>query len=199
MIVIDVETTGTDWRYHSILSIGAIDFDDPENEFYGECRAFKGAKIEPEALAINRFTESDAKDATKMSDKDLLLKFLAWVQGVGDKTIAGENPSFDRDFLRAAAERYGIDWTFAYRTIDLHSVAYAHMLANGVEPPSKNGHTGLNLPKIAAYCGLPENPKAHDAHDDALYTAECLSRLVYGQNLVEALNPYPIPHHLSRP
>lgn len=197
MIVLDLETTGTDWRYHSILSIGAIDFDDPENEFYAECRAFDGAKIEPEALAINRFTEEDAKSPDKMTDKDLLVRFLAWAERVGDKTIAGENPSFDRDFLKAAAERYGINWPFAYRTIDLHSIVYAHMLKNGVEPPSKNGHTGLNLPKILAYCGLPENPQAHDAHDDTLFTAEALSRLIYGENLIEALNPFPVPPHLK--
>lgn len=197
MIVLDTETTGTDWRYHSILSIGAIDFDDPENEFYGECRIFDGAKVEPEALALNRFTEEGVRDASKMTDRELLLKFLAWADGVGDKTIAGENPSFDRDFLKATAERYGIDWPFAYRTVDLHSVAYAHMLKNGVEPPSKNGHTGLNLPKILAYCGLPENPKAHDAHDDALFTAEALSRLAYGHNLIEALSPFPVPPRLQ--
>jgi hypothetical protein len=71
------------------------------------------------------------------------------------------------------------------------------MLKNGVEPPSKNGHTGLNLPKILAYCGLPENPKAHDAHDDALFTAEALSRLAYGHNLIEALNPFLVPPHLK--
>src|SRR3989344_2493483 len=34
MIVIDVETTGVIPTKHSILSIGAIDFNNPENQFY---------------------------------------------------------------------------------------------------------------------------------------------------------------------
>ena len=38
MIVLDIETTGTDPRFHSIASIGAVDFDEPERgEFYEEC------------------------------------------------------------------------------------------------------------------------------------------------------------------
>ncbi len=209
MIILDLETSGTDWRYHSMLSIGAIDFDNPENEFYGECTAFEGAKIEPEALAINGFTVEEITPGEKgftlidgskpkMSDKELILKFMEWAKRVGDTTIGGENPSFDRDFLKATAERYSIDWTFAYRTIDLHSVAYAHMLSKGIEPPSKNNHSGLNLPKIIAYCGLPENKQAHNALEDTLFTAEAFGRIVYGQNTVSDFEAYPIPPHLNR-
>jgi len=38
MIVADIEATGLDPRKHSILSIGAVDFEHPERQFYGECR-----------------------------------------------------------------------------------------------------------------------------------------------------------------
>ena len=37
MIVIDLETSGIDPMEHSILSLGAVDFDNPEYFFYGEC------------------------------------------------------------------------------------------------------------------------------------------------------------------
>ena len=34
MIIVDVETTGIDPEKHSIVSIGAVDFSNPSNEFY---------------------------------------------------------------------------------------------------------------------------------------------------------------------
>lgn len=196
MIVVDTETTGTDPRKHSLLSIGAVDFDDPENEFYGVCRAFDGAKIEKEALEINGFTEEEVHDRKAKSEGELLKAFISWTETVGDKTFAGQNPSFDQDFMKAAADRANINWTFSKRSIDLHSVAYAHMLRKGVVPPSKNGHTDLNLPKILQYCGIPGDVNTHDAHDDALCAAECLSRLIYGKSSISDFERYPVPTHL---
>ena len=46
MIIADVETTGVDSRLCSLVSIGAVEFDSPNNQFYVECRAFEGAHIE---------------------------------------------------------------------------------------------------------------------------------------------------------
>ena len=198
MIIVDTETTGTDWRHHGLVSIGAVDFDNPENEFYGECRVFDGAHIEPGALAVNGFTEEEVRNPQARSEKELVEAFFAWAARVGDRTIAGANPSFDRDFIRAVALRNHLDWPFAYRTVDLHSVAYAIMLAKGHLPPSKNGHSDLDVPKILAYCGIPTTPRAHHAQDDALYEAEAFSRLIYGVSAIEDLEPHPIPAHLKR-
>lgn len=189
---------GQDWRHHSLLSIGAIDFDNPENEFYGECRIFEGAKVDPGALVINRFSEEDLNSPQAKTDRELVEAFLLWTKTVGDTTIAGVNPSFDRDFIRAAALRHHLDWPLAYRTVDLHSIAYSHMLSRGMVPPSRSGRSDLDLPKVLAYCGLPQNPKAHNAHDDALFEAEAFSRLIYGRPFIEELIHYPVPSHLKR-
>ena len=56
MIVADLETTGLDSRKHSILSIGAMDFENQENTFYGECRIRENSEIDEEALRVNGFT-----------------------------------------------------------------------------------------------------------------------------------------------
>lgn len=193
MIIIDTETTGTDWRKHSLVSIGAIDSDNPENRFYEECRIFDGAKVEPEALALNGFTEGSIRNKALKTDREAVESFIAWTATVKDTTFAGENPSFDRDFLRAAAERYDLPWSFAFRTIDLHSVATAHMLARGLEIPSKNRHSDLNVDRIAQYVGLPARKGAHNALEDALIEAEALSRLVYGKGLIDSFKKYPLP------
>ena len=72
MIALDIETSGIDAHKHSILSIGAIDMDNPGNRFYAECRAWDGAHIDQEALDINGFTEEEAKDATKKSEEEVV-------------------------------------------------------------------------------------------------------------------------------
>jgi len=198
MIVVDVETTGINPHDHSLLSIGALDFDNPENEFYAECRPFEGAHIDKSALEINGFTEEKLNDPHARTEKELVELFVEWTKGVGDVTFVGENPSFDRDFIKMAMARYGMNFNFAYRTIDIHSIAYAHMLGNGRFIPSKNRHTDLNLPKILAYCGLPSELNTHDAHDDVLCEAEVVSRLIYGKGLLDDFNSYPVPEHLKR-
>lgn len=197
MIVLDTETTGVDFRKHGLISIGAVDFDNPENEFYGECRLRDGAHIDKAALEINGFTEEHIKEPTAQTEMELLSKFAAWTKTVGDTTFAGENPSFDRDFLKFAAERNGMDWPFAYRTIDVHAVAYAHMLKKGIEPPQKNGHSGLSTDAVLAYTGLPPRKGHHDALGDALLEAEALSRLIYGEGRIADFERYPVPDHLK--
>jgi hypothetical protein len=43
-----------------------LDFSNPQNQFYQECRIFWGAKkIEKEALKINGFSEREIKDQKK--------------------------------------------------------------------------------------------------------------------------------------
>jgi len=59
MIMVDVETTGVDAKKNSIISIGAVDFSNPQNQFYKECRIWEGAEITQQALYINGFTKED--------------------------------------------------------------------------------------------------------------------------------------------
>jgi DNA polymerase III epsilon subunit-like protein len=59
MIVVDVEASGTNYEKHSIVSLGAVDFDNPENRFYGECHIWDGAHIMEEALEVCGFTETE--------------------------------------------------------------------------------------------------------------------------------------------
>ena len=196
MIVVDVETTGLNPQKHSIISIGAIDFLKPENQFYEECKIWKGAEIMQEALKINGFSEQEVKNFNKNSLETIIKRFLSWVGDIEDKTFAGENPSFDRDFLKTSAQRYGIDWILGHRTIDLHSLCYSHFLKRGLNPPTKNKRTDLNTDKILKYTGLPEEPKPHNALVGAKMEAEAISRLIYGKLLLKEFNNYNIPDYL---
>lgn len=194
MIVLDVETSGTDPLQHSILSIGALDLDDPTNQFYDECRIWDGAKIEDEAIAINGFSREEAQDASKKSEAELLAAFFAWAMDRPKlRTIAAQNVSFDRAFLEAGAHRAHLQYPFATRTLDLHSLVWLHMTVNGKTPPSEKQHSALNSKAVLAYCGLPEEQSPHNALTGALWHAEVVSRVAYNKNLLPDFAQYPLP------
>jgi len=196
MIILDIEATGVDEIKHSILSVGALDFDNPSNQFYEECRVWDGAHIDDEALAVNGFTHEQALDANKQTDLELIKHFIEWSKSVKDRTFAGQNPSFDRDFLHRAADRYHLEWPFAYRTIDQHSVCFTHMIKRGVVPPILNNRSDLNSDKIMQYVGIPAEPHPHNALSGAKVAAEALSRLLYSKNLLPEFKDFPVPPSL---
>ncbi len=184
MIVVDLEASGTESRLHSIVSVGVLDFDNPERRLYLECRIWDGAHVMKEALAVNGMTEEAIRDNARMSEAALYDQVVAFAMTARDHTLAGHNPSFDRDFLHAAALRAHKNWPFAHRTIDTHSLCYMHMTQRGFVPPIENGRTRLNLDAILNYVGIPQEPRPHNAMTGALSHAEVLSRLLYGKKLL---------------
>lgn len=177
MIVVDVEATGVDARVCSLLSVGAVEFENPQHTFYRECRAFPGAHVEKEALVVAGFSEDSIWDTKKKTDREVVEAFLIWLKTCREWTLAGQNPSFDRDFLQETAHRYHINWPLAHRTVDLHSVAYFHLKRQGIEPPQKNNHSALNLDRILEYVGLEARTGIHNALEDAKLETEAFSRL----------------------
>ena len=177
MIIVDVETTGTDPRYHSLVSIGAIDFDNPTDTFYRECQIFSGARVEQKALEINGMTEEELHDTSKSTEADIVKEFIEWMKSKRDHTFAGQNVSFDVNFIIAAAERAGVNISIAHRVIDLHSITYFHMSRRGIVSPLAHGRTDLDSDKIMEYVGIEAEPKPHIAINGAKWETEAFSRL----------------------
>lgn len=193
MIVVDVEASGTEPTKHSIVSVGAIDLAHPTRQFYEECRIWDGAHIMKEALGVNGFSEEEIRDPAKKSEADVVRAFLAFAGEADEQTLAGQNVSFDRDFLKHAAERAGVDWPLAFRTIDTHTLAYMHMVKRGLNPPVEHNRSSLDLDAILNYCGIPEEPMPHNALTGALSHAEVISRLLYDTPLLPEFETYEIP------
>jgi len=194
MLVVDVEASGTEAHKHSIVSVGALDLSNPTNRFYEECRIWEGAHVMDEALAVNGFTKEQITDPKKQSEADLIQAFMRWSDSVQERTLAGQNVSFDRDFLKYASERAGhTDWPFAYRTIDTHTLCYMHQVTRGLQPPVKNRRSALDLDAVLNYCGIPEEPNPHNALTGALSHAEVISRLLYGRKLLPEFEKFAIP------
>ncbi len=195
MLVVDVETSGLTPHKNSILSIGALDLSNPDRRFYGECRLWDGAEISDEALTVNGFSEAETRDPNKKTEAELVTEFLEWSQHLSDRTITGQNPSFDRDFLQAAGGRAGLSWDLAHRTIDTHTLAYMHMIKRGLPPPIDPQHrrSRLDLDAILNYCGIPDEPAPHNALTGALCHAEVTSRLLFDKKLLPEFDSYEIP------
>jgi DNA polymerase III epsilon subunit-like protein len=209
MIIVDVETSGLDPSKNAILSIGAIDFFNMNNMFYGECRLHQSRTYTPTALHINGFKIEDLADPKKMSLEKLMQNFLDWCGPIADKTITGMNPNFDRLFIQSAfslmksqgqsSSTFDME-PFGHHTVDLHSVAYImEMLQFGQDKVKlKNGVSALSYDKILARVGLPPEPYPHNALIGALYEAELLHRLLYGKKYYPHFDHYPIQDLLNK-
>jgi DNA polymerase III epsilon subunit-like protein len=194
MIVLDVEASGLNPKADSIVSIGALDSDNQENRFYGECRVWEGAHVHEEALAINGFTKESLEDVSKQTEAELVSAFVIWALEIqGDRTLAAQNVSFDFSFIEAACERAGVHFPFAKRTLDVHSLVWMHMTVDGVTPPLQNNHSAISLDSALTYCGLPSEQKPHNALTGALAHAEVVSRVAYNKLLLPEYSTFPIP------
>ena len=196
MIAVDVEASGIGPDTHSIVSVGAIDMDNPGRQLYEECRVWDGAHINDEALLVNGFTREQITDQNKQTEGELVHKFAAFAEASADRTLAGQNVSFDRDILQAAAARAKhTAWPFAHRTIDSHTLCWMHMVKRELTPPvdPQKKHSSLNLDAILLYCGIPEEPTPHNALTGAKSHAEVISRLLYDKKLLPEFEQFDIP------
>jgi len=197
MIVLDIETTGLDPRRHAIIEVGAIDFDCPGNYFNERCQIWNGAEIDLKALEINGLKLNEIQDKTIFTQKELIARFMIWIDQIEDKTIAGQNVDFDINFLNESFRRCGLNFSLGKRKVDQHSIVYAHFLKRNIRPPLKDGFSDLNSDFIMNYAGLPPELKPHRAINGARFEAEALSRLIYGRGMFEEFAEYPIPTYLK--
>src|SRR4051812_5163735 len=120
MIILDVETTGLNAEKNSLVSIGALDFNNPEDRFYEECRIWDGAEVDPKALEVNGYTEEEIRDPDKKTEADIVQNFWDWLADKEDITVAGQNCYVDVAFVNAALKRAGVKEALPKRTFEQH-------------------------------------------------------------------------------
>ena len=197
MIALDCEMSGLKPHLNSILSLGAVDMSNPSNTFYDECRVWEGAHISDEALEVNGFTKEQITDVNKKSESEMIKAFVLWASAIeGDRTFVGQNVAIDRDFVEEACDRADIEFPFAHRSLDTHTLAFMHMTKKGIVLPVVNHRSVLNLDAILSYCGIPEEPKPHNALTGAKCHAEVAARLLYGKQLLSEFSSYEVPKNL---
>ena len=193
MIIFDIETTGLDPVKHSVIEMGALDFNDPSNQFYQKCRIFDGAEVDPMALEVNGYNNSQLIDSNKISLEEMIVNFIEWIGRIDDRTIGGHNVDFDISFLNETLKRCNIKWDFGWRKVDQHSLVYCHHLKRNKKMPIKNGVSSLNGDRIMSYVGLPNESRPHTGLNGAKFEAEAISRLIYGKGLLEEFRKFNIP------
>ena len=198
MIVLDIETTGLDPEIHGLLSIGAIDLQNPSESFYEECRIREGEKIDDNALDVNGFTLDECRDKNKQSTRDLIQHFDAWLATRSIKMIGGLHiGTFDVPFYNKKAIQVGIRTRLHRRSIDLHSITYAKMQELGKVVPMTDGWSVMDTDFIHPFFFFFKEPKPHNALNGAKWEAESLFRLMYGKNLLPEFKRYAIPEYLK--
>jgi len=199
MIVIDIETSGLDPQTSGLVSIGAVEFENPNNRFYGECYVPQEKDINEDSLPIIGFTSEQLRDTTRQSPYILLKSFIEWMEPVPDRTPAGLHVgSFDLQFLKQLADELNFDWPLGSRSIDLHTVMYTYLKMN--DPNSylvNNQRSSITGNFIQKYCGLSTVETPHNALTDALWEAECFARLIQKKNLIKEYGDNEIPSYLS--
>lgn len=157
LIAVDVETTGLDSLTSSIVSIGAVHISSG-GYFYIECRPWEGAEVRDEALKVNGFTR-EYLDVLETTEAQAVAMFQDWARGFTTNPIMlAHNSAFDKSFVSAACKRGEVKNSFNFRTVDVHSIVYTHMIRSGDTPPGQ-----LSLNKCLEYFGLDREPDPHNA------------------------------------
>ncbi len=204
MIVLDIETSGIEPVKCGIWQIGAIDLENPKNQFLDECRIEDEDQIldnigaKKTVYEVTGKTEAEMRDPNKQSQKQLLEKFFKWFEKIKIKNLICQNPQFDLGFLTIKTRKYNLKLPFHYRAFDLHSIAQSKYFQEKAEFLIKEDHSDMDLTNILRFCGMKDERKFHNALEDAKLEAECFSRTMYGKNLLEEYKKFPVPKYLQK-
>ena len=203
-LITDTETGGLEVE-NGLLSIGSVNYANPSQVFYVECRVEDSRTITPQALKVNGFTLEQAHDKGKPSEADAARMFFEFSREcakpyVGDVRLelGGENPNFDVKFLQAAFRNAGLKWIFEYRTFDLHSIV------SGMLDQLNQKYRKSRVPDVIVstdfaieFAGLRARQGVHNALEDAKLEAEALSRVTRGIGLLPEFESQPLPDYLN--
>lgn len=170
LYAIDVETSGIDPHKSSLLSIGAVNINNPQDFFYIECRPWEGAEVHEEALKVNGFSHDEIM-TRNVTEAQAIKDFFQWLKA-GPMMIA-HNSAFDSGFIAAAALRADLPNPFSFRTIDIHSIVHTHITQKGEIPPGK-----LSLNTCLEYLGLPREPDPHNALTGAQCNYDIYNKII---------------------
>ena len=106
IVFIDTETGGTDPQRHSLLSIGAVVYEDGElKETLHTTIRHDTYKVTRSALAHNGI-DLVQHDQSSPTHREAISQFTGWLKAVqkraktGKLIMGGHNPSFDRSFIK---------------------------------------------------------------------------------------------------
>lgn len=168
LLVLDVETTGTNPQTDQIIELAAVHLAGRElrevQSFVSRIRPTR--PISESAQKVHGITSADLETAPDEQEA-----FDAFVEFAPTEAIlTGHNVGFDVSFLKGSYSRTGHPFDFDYHHLDVWSLAFFILGAVGVSLPK------YNLDFLAGLYGIPR-PKDHDALSDVRATVEVLRHL----------------------
>lgn len=200
MIVIDWEFTWLDSSIHSLVSLGAVDLYNPENQFYGECRMWDGATYNEQALAVNGFSVDDINDKSKKSLEEMILDFDNWLKTCSTPQILiWQNPMSDIAFVKSSYEKAGLVYPLWHRSIDMHTLVFMKYLDLGIDIPTDKLWFKINLDKSMDFVWIKWwEPKPHNALTWAKCEAEVIWRVMKWEKLLPEFENSEVSEYLKR-
>lgn len=177
-IFFDVETTGTNYKLHSMIQLaGLIEIDGQVvDEFNYDIKPHPKAKIEKEALKINGKTEEEIMGYPDMKTVhgQFTRKIAKYIDKFNNKDkaylIGFNNRAFDDFFLRYFFELCGdrfIGSLFWVDTLDVLCLASEYLMDRRTEMPS------FKLKRVAMTLGIDvDKEELHDALYDVKLTRQ---------------------------
>lgn len=177
-IYIDLETSGLSELFHDVLEIGLI-IEDGAGREVAEYSSFiqRGAlhilqeRANAQALKINGITLNEEfiqiSKPVKEIQHDLIALFQKFRLTKENAVFVANNPQFDMTFLgQIVPKDTQAAHKWPYRSLDLHTLAYA-----------KLGKLGMSKDKVAEFVGLEPEPHPHRAINGTRHLRDVIKRL----------------------
>lgn len=188
ILFFDLETTGTDFRFHAIHQMAIMIVKDGKviEQLSYNMKPFDGALVDDQALAVSGVTKEQIYEYP--DDQQVFLSFRALLNRYIDKFnkqdkffLAGYNNSaFDNAFLRIWFERCGEKYFGSYfwsNSLDIMSLATQHLLKVRATMPD------FKLKTVAITLNIQiDESKLHDAGYDVWLTYQIYCAVINDQH-----------------
>ena len=168
-VSVDVEADGRIPGEASMLSIGAVAVDQPNQTFYAELKPIS-ERLVPEALAVSGLDRERLR-VEGLDPAEAMAGFSAWVDGLGGHPVFVSFSSWDWVFVYWYLLRFVGRSPFGHSSLDLKSY-YAGRFGADFRATAKR-RIARDTPALLADLGR----HTHNALDDALEQAEIFRRL----------------------
>jgi DNA polymerase-3 subunit epsilon len=168
LLVIDLETTGLDPAVDSPVQLASCLLSRQELREEAHFCSYVRPESEMSVGAARIHGLSATTLARAPSLADVVADFADYAPT--DAIVCGHNVGFDVAFLKMAYKRVGRPYPFDYHTLDLWSVAFFVLGAQGVSLPA------YDLNSLCSLYSLKRGTK-HDALEDVRATASVLRHL----------------------
>jgi ribonuclease T len=168
-ISVDVEAAGPLPSTYSMLSLGAVDVDDPKSTFYIELKPINDASVSGAMKVVGR-TLQDFAEAGR-DPKEAMAAFRDWIASVAKHArpvFVGFNATFDWAFVNFYFHHYLGENPFGIGGIDIKSY---YMGLSGVTWEDTRSS------RIAKEYKDASQRHTHNALDDAIEQAELFRRM----------------------